>query len=88
MPSLERLVENIDVDKVQNNAMNTPRALSIVQDCQKSKSGRKKIFTVREMSENFTLGQKKNDIWRNMIKSYIFTHQARKLSEKTAVSGP
>lgn len=59
MPSLERLVENIDVDKVQNNATDTPRALSIVQDCQKSKSGRKKIFTVREMSENFTLGQKK-----------------------------
>lgn len=87
MPSLERLVENIDVDKVQNNAMDTPRALSIVQDCQKSKSGRKKIFIVREMSE-FYSGSEKNDIWRNMSKSYIFTHQARKLSEKTAVSGP
>ena len=87
MPSLERLVENIDVDKVQNNTMDTPRALSIVQDCQKSKSGRKKIFIVREMSE-FYSGSEKNDIWRNMSKSYIFTHQARKLSEKTAVSGP
>ena len=51
MPSLERLVENIDVDKVQNNAMNTPRVLLIVQDWQKSKNRRRKIFTVTEMSE-------------------------------------
>ena len=87
MPSLERLVENIDVDKVQNNAMDTPRALSIVQDCQKSKSGRKKSLQ-SEKCQRILLWVRKNDIWRNMSKSYIFTHQARKLSEKTAVSGP
>ena len=59
MPSLERLVENIDVDKVQNNAMSTPRALLVVQDCQKSKNGRRKNHHSRRNVRDFTLSQKK-----------------------------
>ena len=86
MPSLERLVENIDVDKVQNNAMSTPRALLIVQDCQKSKNGRRKNLHSRRNVRDFTLSQKK--YLENVSQSYIFTHQARKLGENTAVSGP
>ena len=47
----------------------------------------KNLHSKRNVRE-FYSGSEKNDIWRNMSKSYIFTHQARKLSEKTAVSGP
>ena len=47
----------------------------------------KNLHSQRNVRE-FYSGAEKNDIWRNMSKSYIFTHQARKLSEKTAVSGP
>ena len=47
----------------------------------------KNLHSQRNVRE-FYSGSEKNDIWRNMSKSYIFTHQARKLSEKTAVSGP
>ena len=57
MPSLERLVENIDVDKVQNNSMNTPRALLVEQNCRKSKNDRRKNLHSRRNVRDFTLSQ-------------------------------
>ena len=59
MPSLERLVENIDVDKVQNNAMNTPRALLVEQDCRKSKNDRINNIHSQRNVRDLTLSQKK-----------------------------
>ena len=86
MPSLERLVENIDVDKVQNNAMNTPRALLVEKDGRKSKNDRIKNIHSQRNVRDLTLSQKKY-LEKREPELQIYS-SSMKTERKTAVSGP
>lgn len=89
MPSLERLVENIDVDKVQNNDMDTPFSILIIKDCLKSISGRRKKSSQSEKCQRILLWVRKKKWYLEKREHGLPIYSSStKTVRKTAVSGP